>query len=97
MQADYLVNSGTKKIKITSGEGTTEATGVTEGTAVTIKVTEENGSVNAYKFSGIVGITFTAGTVSAQPSVAVAACSKTGDAAVTFGGSVAGTTTTPAG
>lgn len=85
MQADYLVN-GEQKL--------TAPTAVTaSGSSQTITITEQDGSVNTYKFSGIVAVTFTSGTSTTQPKVEVAACAKTGDAAVTFGGNAAGTTT----
>ena len=86
LQADYLANGGTQKI-------TLSATSVTAGTATTIEITEADGAKNSYKFSGIVGVTFTAGTSTASPVVTVAACTKAGVSdAVTFGGTV---TTTP--
>lgn len=84
MQADYLVN-GEQKL--------TKPEDVTAGTSKAIKITEQDGSVNTYKFSGIVAVTFNTGTSTTQPKVEVAECAKTGDAAVTFGGNAAGTTT----
>lgn len=84
MQADYLVNGEQKLTKPENVEAS--------GNAQTINITEQDGSVNSYKFSGIVAVTFTSGTSTTQPKVEVAACSKTGNDAVTFGGSAAATT-----
>lgn len=88
MQADYLVNG---EQKLTLPGDPVKA----DGTSQTITITEKDGSVNTYKFSGIVGVTLAPGTNTTQPKVVVAACAKTGDAEVTFGGNAAGTTTTP--
>lgn len=86
MQADYLVNNEQKLTAPTAIKA--------DGTSQTVKITEADGSENSYKFSGIVAVTFTAGTATAQPKVEVAACTKAGAAeAVTFGGTAAGTTT----
>lgn len=85
LQADYLVN-GQQKLTV---PGNVDASGASQP----ITITEQDGSVNTYKFSGIVAVTFTGGTNTTQPKVEVAKCDKTGDAAVAFGGNAAGTTT----
>ena len=74
MTADYLTSDGTSYL-------TPNPASVTKGTAAT--VTTRDG--NTYKFSGIVGVTFTAGTSTTAPSVTIDACTETGAAAVTFG------------
>ncbi|MGO4995987.1 type IV pilin protein [Oribacterium sp. Sow4_G1_1] len=85
LQADYLVN-GQQKLTV---PGKVEASGASQQ----ITITEQDGSANTYKFSGIVEVDFTAGTSTTQPKVEVKKCDKTGDEAVTFGGNAAGKTT----
>lgn len=88
LQADYLANAGSQAASIT---GTVSA----DGGKHTITVSEQGGTQNTYNFTGIVDVSFSTGTSSTAPLVTVGACSKTGDSAVSFGGtSVGGSTST---
>lgn len=86
LQADYLANGGAQKITLSPAA-------VTAGTPVSIVVTESDGTTNTYKFSGIVGVTFTSGTTTTQPKVEIAACTAAGVAdSVVLGGAAVGST-----
>lgn len=82
LQADYLANSEVQT-------ATVDNKTVTEGTAITVTITEQDGTENAYKFTGIVGVTITTGndakaTTATTPSVSLAQCDKVKAEAVTF-------------